>query len=346
MYRLIIEHIIRRILQEEEFKSLGIGSFRGESHTDRINKFVNHIKAGDDIPLKNDKSTKVERVQVVTKADKAEKNTNGTFYSADSSADMEALKKVLPELGSGDQLYLYGTAGKQSITAVVKTPELGGRGKGYQRGSKAEATEIANIQKQIDEFKPAQGGITIVGAGGGIVGIEPVAGNKKADFKFVDEAGNAVAYIQHKSPKHQQMSGVGRDPIRGFKEVQVFAQDVFKVVSESPEKRLEGPYSKAIQDDELKRLAVYGDSEGGPKGVQFYCIGPMELRSLGDNEFKLTVPEGKGRVYTDGQIPDGNEAPTLVATYRAGRNQRVPGSRDVIPDTRIGIYPKNYVSNS
>jgi hypothetical protein len=352
MYRLIIEHIIRRILQEEEFKSLGIGSFRGKSHTDRTNTFVDNIQAGNDIPLRDGKSTKVEKVQVIRKADEAkdkdlEPEEKGTTYLAGNPGDMEALKLVLPELNAGDKLYLYGIDKKKhSITTVTKTSELGGRGKGYQRGSKAEATEIANVQKQIDEFKPEQGGITIVGAGSGIVGIEPVAGNKKADFKFVDEAGNAVAYIQHKSPKHQQISGIGRDPIRNFKEVQAFAQDVFKIVSESPKKRLEGPYSRAIQDDELKRLAVYGDPEGGPKGVQFYCIGPMELKSLGDNEFKLTVPEGKGRVYTDGQIPDGNEAPTLVATYRAGRNQRVPGSKDVIPDTRIGIYPKNYVSNS
>ena len=342
MYRLIIEHIIRRILQEEEFKSLGIGSFRGESHTDRTDKFIGYLSSEKPTPItfKDGKTEIVTSIKIIKKGEK-----KPTEY--DPKTQAEELKLILPELGAGDRLYLVGASGvEHSITTVTKTPELGGKGKGYQRGSKAEATEIANIQKQIDEFKPAQGGITIVGAGGGIVGIEPVAGNKKADFKFVDEAGNAVAYIQHKSPKHQQMSGVGRDPIRGFKEVQVFAQDVFKVVSESPEKRLEGPYSKAVQDDELKRLAVYGDSEGGPKGVQFYCIGLMELRSLGDNEFKLTVPEGKGRVYTDGQIPDGNEAPTLVATYRAGRNQRVPGSRDVIPDTRIGIYPENYVSNS
>ena len=72
----------------------------------------------------------------------------------------------------------------------------------------------------------------------------------------------------------------------------------------------------------------------------------MELKSLGDNTFKLTVPEGKGHVFTGNEIPEGGEAPTLVATYRAGRNQRVPGTTLSIPDTRIGIYPKNYVSKS
>jgi hypothetical protein len=346
MYRLIIEHIIRRILREGEFTNLGIGSFRGDSHTDRTNAFVDRIQAGGDIPLKNDKSTKVEKVQVITRADKAKKNTDGTFYSADSSTDMEALKKVLPELGAGDQLYLYGTAGKQSITTVVKTPELGGKGKGHQRGSQAEAAEIANIQKQIDEFNTDKKGISIVGAGDGIVGIQKVEGVQKADFKFIDAQGNAVAYIQHKSPKHQQMSGIGRKPIRDFEEVQAFAQKVFDIVNKSPEKRLKGPYSEPVKDSELKKLAVYGNPQEGPKGVQFYCIGPMELKSLGEGIFKLTIAKGKGFVFTGDEIPDGNEAPTLVATYRAGRNQKVPRSKDVIPDTRIGIYPKSYVSNS
>ena len=346
MYRLILEHIIRRILQEEEFRSLGIGSFRGASHKDRTDIFVDHIIAGDDIPLKSGKSITVDRVQVITKVDKAEKNTDGTYYSADSSEDMTDLKAVLPTLGAGDRLYLHGAGGKYSITTVTKTPELGGKGKGYQRGSEVEAAEISNIQKQIDEFKPEQGGITIIGAGDNIVGIEPVTGNKKADFKFVDDQGNAVAYIQHKSPKHQQMSGIGRDPIRNFKEVQEFAQEVYDTVMASKDKRLQEPKQKSIESEELKKLAVYGNSEEGPRGVQFYCIGPMELKSLGENRFELTVPKGAGHVYTGDQIPEGNEAPTLVATYRAGRNQRVPDTKLVIPDTRIGIYPANYVSTS
>ena len=352
MYRLILEHIIRRILQEEEeFKSLGIGSFRGKSHEDRTNKFVDHIIAGEDIPLKNGKSTKVIKVQVVTKADRErdrdlKPEERGAFYQASSSSDMNALKLVLPRLGAGDQLYLYGADGKHSITAVTKTAELGGKGKGYQRGSEVEAAEISNIQKQIDEFKPEQGGITIIGAGDNIVGIEPVTGNKKADFKFVDDQGNAVAYIQHKSPKHQQMSGIGRDPIRNFKEVQEFAQEVYDTVMASKDKRLQEPKQKSIESEELKKLAVYGNSEEGPRGVRFYCIGPMELKSLGENRFELTVPKGAGHVYTDDQIPEGNEAPTLVATYRAGRNQRVPGTKLVIPDTRIGIYPASYVGKS
>ena len=338
MYRLIIEHIIRRILQEGEFTNLGIGSFRGASHQDRIDKFVNFLANGTPIPLKKGESSVINKVEIT-------KDGETTTY--DPTTQSEELKQILPTLKAGDRFYLYDKKGlKHSITTVTKTPELGGKGKGHQRGSGIEAAEIANIQKQIDEFKPEQGGITIVGAGDGIVGIEKVEGMQKADFKFVDEQGNAVAYIQHKSSKHQQMSGIGREPIKNFEEVQKFAQEVFDIVDKSPEKRLKGPYSKAIADPELKKLAVYGNPQEGPKGVQFYCIGSMQLKSLGDNKFKLTVPEGEGHVFTGSEIPEGSEAPTLVATYRAGRNQKVPNTKNIIPDTRIGIYPANYVGKS
>ena len=338
MYRLIIEHIIRQLLSEEDYTSLGIGSFRGASHKGRTDKFVDYLTNKTPIPLKKGESSTISKVDITK---------DGETTSYNPATQSEELKQILPTLKSGDKFYLYDEKGtKHSITTVAKTPELGGKGKGHQRGSEIEATEVANIQKQIDEFKPEQGGITVIGAGDGIVGIKKVEGMQKADFKFVDEQGNAVAYIQHKSPRHQQMSGIGRDPIKGFEEVQRFAQEVFDIVNKSPEKRLKGPYSRAITDSKLKELAVYGNPQEGPKGVQFYCIGDMQLKSLGDNKFKLTVLEGKGHVFTGDEIPEGSEAPTLVATYRAGRNQKVPGTNNVIPDTRIGIYPANYVNKS
>lgn len=357
MEHLVMENIIRLLLSEAEYTSLGIGSFRGSSHTGRTDKFVDYLANNTPIPLKKGESVTIEKVQIIKKAakeakgndSKKEKNNDpeerGTTYQVNNSSDMEALKAELPYLGAGDQLFLYDTAKvKHSISTVAKTPELGGKGKGYQRGSQAEATEIVNIQKQIDEFNKDGEGITIVGVGPNIVSIQPVTGMQKADFKFVNKAGNILGYIQHKSPKHQQMAGVGRKPFTEFKEVQEFAQKIYDLVQKSPDKRLEKPEYSTIQDPELKRLAVYGEQEEGPRGVQFYCIGPMELKSVSDNSFELTVPKEKGRVYTGNQIPEGDEAPTLVATYRAGRNQKVPGTKLVIPDIRLGIYPKNYIN--
>ena len=336
MEHLVMENIIRLLLSEEEYTSLGIGSFRGSSHRDRTDKFVDYLANKTPIPLKKGEPKIISKVEI-------KKGDETTTY--DPTTQSQELKQILPTLRAGDKLFLYDTSNvKHSISAVTKTPELGGKGKGYQRGSQIEAAEISNIQKQIDEFNKDGEGITIVGVGPNIISIEPVAGMQKADFKFVNKAGNVLGYIQHKSPKHQQMAGVGRKPFTDFEEVQQFAQRVYDTVEKSPSKRLEKPEYSTIQDPELKRLAVYGEQEEGPRGVQFYCIGPMELKSVGDNSFELTVPSGKGRVYTGNQIPEEGEAPTLVATYRAGRNQKVPGTKLVIPDVRLGIYPKNYIN--
>jgi len=336
MEHLVIENIIRLLLSEEEYTSLGIGSFRGSSHKDRTDKFVDYLANKTPIPLKKGEPSIISKVEI-------KKGNETTTY--DPTTQSQELKQILPTLRAGDKFFLYDDSNvKHSISAVAKTPELGGKGKGHQRGSQIEAAEISNIQKQIDEFNKDGEGITIVGVGPNIISIEPVTGMQKADFKFVNRAGNTLAYIQHKSPKHQQMAGVGRKPFTDFEEVQQFAQKVYNTVEKSPSKRLEKPEYQAVEDPELKRLAVYGEQEEGPRGVQFYCIGPMELKSVGDNSFELTVPKGKGRVYTGGEIPGEGEAPTLVATYRAGRNQKVPGTKLVIPDVRLGIYPKNYIS--
>jgi len=331
---LIFEHFIKQLL-EKEYTSLGIGSFRGASHRDRTDKFIDLLKGETPIPLKKGESSIISKVEITK---------DGETASYDPTTQSKELKDILPTLKAGDRLYLIDTNNKKhSITTVTKTPELGGKGKGYQRGTEIESSEVASVQKQINDNNTGEG-ISIEGVAGNVFGIKKVEGVQKADFKLIDKEGNPLAYIQHKSPMHQQMSGIAKEPYSSFPEVQSFAKETYSLVNNSPEKRLSKPYSKSIENDELKALAIYGNPEQGPKGVQFYIIGNIELKSLGNGKFKLTSTGGS--VYTNGEIPEGNEAPTLVATYRAGRNQRVPGSKDVIPDTRIGIYPKSYVSKS
>ena len=331
---LIFEHFIKQLL-EGEYTSLGIGSFRGASHADRVDKFVNYLAKGTPIPLKKGEPSVITKVEITK---------DGETTSYDPATQSKELRDILPTLKAKDKLFLYDDKGiKHSITTVTKTPELGGKGKGYQRGTEIESSEIINVQKQIDDNNTGEG-ISIEGVAGNVFGIEKVGGAQKADFKLVDKEGNSLAYIQHKSPKHQQMSGIGREPYSSFPEVQAFTRKVYKTVISSKDKRLGAPEWSVIEDDKLKTLAIYGNPDQGTKGVQFYIIGNIELKSLGDGRFKLTSTDG--HVFADGQIPEGNEAPTLVATYRAGRNQRVPGTKLVIPDTRIGIYPASYIKAS
>lgn len=340
MNRLIFEHIIRTLL-EEEFTSLNVRSFRGRE--DRLNVFLDALKDGTPIPLTNGKSAVIKQVEILKKG---QEESLPVFTDFKSQKGVDKLKSALRDLNSGDKLYLTDVGDqKHSITAFAKTTELGGKGKGFQRGTEGESLEVSNLQKEIDT-KGGGKGVTIqVGEKiyPGIVRIEKVPGFKKADFRLMDSKENAVIFIQHKSPQHQQMSGIGREPIRSFPEVEKFTQEVYDLVQKSPKKRLEKPYSKPIESEELKTYAIYGVIDGKGNGVHLYSIGRLSLKDVGENRYEIT---STGGTYTYPQPLPVGDTPTLVATYRGGRNQKVIGSKEVIPDTRIGIYPASYVKGS
>lgn len=340
MYRLIFEHIIRTLL-EEEFTSLNVRSFRGREN--RLKVFLNALKAGTPIPLTSGESAVIKQIEILKKG---AKEPLPAFTDFKSEEGIEELKDALRDLNSGDKLYLTDAGDrKHSITAFAKTAELGGKGKGFQRGTEGESLEVSNLQKEIDTKGGGEGVTIQVGdeTYPSIVKVEKVPGFKKADFRLIDSKGNAVIFIQHKSPQHQQMSGVGREPVKSFPEVEKFTREVYDLVQKSPNKRLEKPYAKPIQSEELKTYAIYGVIDSKGNGVQLYSIGTLSLKSVGENKYEIV---STGGTYTYPQPLPAEDTPTLVATYRGGRNQKVIGTKQTIPDTRIGIYPASYVKVS
>lgn len=207
--------------------------------------------------------------------------------------------------------------------------------KGEQRGSKIESEEVASVQQQLDTLGEGEG-VTITIAGKtyeGINKIEKVGGNKKADFQLSNTQGTPVIYIQHKSPKAQQMAGIARPPYSEFSEVKSFVEDVRNSVNEKGE--INKPIFKAITDESLKRLAVYGTLDGNfsVDAVQVYCVGNIELVKSGNNVYTI---EGSTDTFEYPEVPTGNSEPILGATYRLGRNQ------SGIKNVRMGIYPKSF----
>lgn len=208
--------------------------------------------------------------------------------------------------------------------------------KGIIAGEEGERKQEASINDQIKQ----EGAITleIIDAKGnkhrtdGITGFSKVSGNKKADFVFT---GGEKIYVQHKSPSHQQMSGTAKFSHKKYKELNDFIQKVSKSVKNSPDGRLQKPMFEPIKDLELKKLAVYGDQDGTPNGVQVYAIG--DLRLEGEGKVKRLVAS---KIYFYDEIPGGEESPVLGATYRRDRNQYG------IPNVRFGIYPASYFKGS
>ena len=208
--------------------------------------------------------------------------------------------------------------------------------KGEQRGSKIESGEVESVQQQLDELGEGKG-VTIEAAGKlyeGITKIEKVGGNKKADFQLSNSQG-PVVFIQHKSPKAQQMAGIARPPYTDYTDVQNFVKDVQNSVDANDE--ITKPITKKITDESLKQLAVYGtlDASFSVDAVQVYCVGNITLEETrkGTGIYQI---KGSADTFTYPQVPTGNNEPVLGATYRLGRNQA--GVKNV----RMGIYPKSY----
>ena len=225
------------------------------------------------------------------------------------------------------------------VFKVEDTPVSIVHAKGVIAGAEGESKQETNIQDQLKGRK-----ITLVVGSEryeDIDGFRKVTGNKKADFAFTSE-GKDIIYIQHKSPSHQQISGIKKfqntDGSYKFAEIEELVDRTRVEVEKSKENKLTSKVVVPITNPELEKLAVYGYPEDRKDGnfVDAYCVGDIKLEEIGDDTFKLTAPT----IYTYDTVPEGENKPTLVATYRKGRTQ------DGIPNTRFGIYPASYVKGS
>ena len=337
MNHLLLELLIRQILSEEGFTSLNVRSFRGDSHDTRTSKFVDYMKKGTAIPLKKgEDSVVVKSVEVI-------KGGKSTTYDPITQAD--ELKVVLKGLGSGDKLYLYDgevvdedgvskpSGEKYSITAVAKTTEFGGRGKGNVAGGGIEAKQETEMKAKLEGKV-----VTILVSDAEkkqhsykkVNGFDRIPGNKKADFKFTTETEKSI-YVQHKDPKHQQLAGVVRGALSGDDQVQAFIEKVYEEV------KANGPLKKRmiepITDSTKQLLAMYGTANGSfsENAVEMYCIGDMKLEDIEEGIMKLTA----NKIYIYPELP-ADDPIVLAATYRSGRNHKT--KEGLIIDTRIGLY--------
>jgi len=334
MYRLILEHIIRQILQEEEFTNLGVTSFRARPA--RINAFIEHLQTGTAIPLTKGNSAKIKSIEVVKK-DKSK------LEFTDFKGQESELRSALGDLGSGDKMYLTDTNDRvHNISTVVKTPELGGLGKGVQRGGKSEKAQATTIKDALANGSIDLKIVDVNGSEHTLTGVSDfisVGKNTKADFKFVTAEGDV--YVQTKDESHQQLEGVvrsnfARDP-EGHELIKELGRKTKEAISGG---RLVKPVVVPIEDERLQRLAVYGTADetvpSNPSAVTMYFIGNVRVEGN-----VLTA----SKVYYYPYVPE-NDPPVLAATYRGGRNQRMPGEKESLADVRLGVYFQSTISSA
>ena len=208
--------------------------------------------------------------------------------------------------------------------------------KGIQAGGAGETKEVDDLQAQITKEGGKEGVTIQVGKTkyNNITTVGKTKGGRKADF-WLGAGDKKLVYIQHKSPTHQQMAGIAKEPYISYPEVREFTEAVRTEVAQNGP--LKQPVWRAIQDQNLKRLAAYGTTEGvftdNENAVQLYCIGPLKLIPTGNDAFTI----GASEVFTYPEIPTGKDTPFFAATLRNGRSQAG------IEKTRLGIYPQSYV---
>jgi hypothetical protein len=346
MYRLIIEHIIRRILQEEEFTNLGTGAFRGRPG--RVNTFLNKLghKKGvnPEFTLKDGNTVSFTDAKIIksspTVGSGDEKKPKVEFIFSEDPAEFGT---QLEKLGRGDKLSLTGSDGKTyKVSDIAKTTELGGLGKGAQRGAKSEKTQATTIKGAL-ENGPID--LKIIDVTRNEHTLKDVSDfisagkNTKADFKFVTAEGDV--YVQTKDESHQQLEGVvrsnfARDP-EGHELIKELGRKTKEAISGG---RLTKPVIVPIEDERLQRLAVYGTADetvpSNPSAVTMYFIGDVKIENN-----TLTA----NKIYYYPYVPK-NDPPVLAATYRGGRNQRMPGEKESLTDVRLGVYFQSTISSA
>lgn len=220
--------------------------------------------------------------------------------------------------------------GTTKLSSLLKTPEFGAEEKTKRLSHEIQA--LNSLDSQIKELLQGRssiplevGNVTVQAAG-----ARNTPGTPKSDFEIINDKGQPVAWISHKaSPnptKFGQWSGVTK--FANHAEVRAFAQ----AVSPNPPAKKQTAYSRAINDVDLQKKAVYGLNFGsnqfGINNVTSVFFGPIKIEKE-VNKYKLTAAQ---------ELKNGDDfspeyVPVLTARYSSDRNDLG------IPHTRILIYP-------
>ena len=211
---------------------------------------------------------------------------------------------------------------------LLKTPELGGKGKGS--GTAVEDAALSSFSKAVQQAVEESGGLITVVVGNtqyrNIAGVKTQPGFPKSDFNFINASGVPVVFISHKKAA-KKGAGPG-DFIRwgGFTEfkdypdVQQFITKLKSFLEKNGLDRMPNAtnFIKEIQDDELAKKLVYGPDYGkdfGVNNVQIAIQGEVMLKKLKDGIYSLV---GQHQ-YLNGENPEGYYRPILVGKYRSDR---------------------------
>lgn len=275
--------------------------------------------------------------RIRTGADFTLNESNGSKVKLDKSIlkDLSSISHF-DRFKSGNSIVLPTTTGTYiRLTDLYKDSQFSGR---TQATTAQEDAQIIRVNQQLEKIFDKLGTEIIplkVGTTTYQVGLcESTPGTPKCDFHFRGINGY-VGHVSHKAgtgaKAFQQWSGTSQrvEPlIYNHPETQAFINTLKeRFPNGMPPATTVG---RGIQDDNLKKMAVYGSGYGGPKGennVDVTMQGVLNVQSRGQY-YELTCT---GHKLNNGDRITGNYEPVFLAVYKGDRSDHgIKGARVII----------------
>lgn len=179
-----------------------------------------------------------------------------------------------------------------------------------------------------------------------VIGTANIKGTPKADFAIVDTKDKKVGFISHKASggagAFQQYSGISKKANLTFKEIDIFAQKVYKYTGSSAKSGQS--FFMWLKNMDLINMSVFGPDFGkasfNEENCHFIAQGHPKLIKINDDYYELKwtdhlLMNGEGNLLKD------LYKPILAAKFTTGR--RFESGKLVINNLRAGIYPYGFI---
>ena len=367
----MVEDALNSDQRIDEMATLSIPEL--EKYLYRLPKLLDKIKAGDPFEIEKTGGKEVfvlqdpdfiSALELVTKEfeKKAESEKKGALRDAfNNNFPESAFNRYRMPLFPVDHDRTQGWNGDFiALNRLRKTEDFGGEGTRKrlkkQDIAMGQLGEIIAAAIEINEGKPIVLVVPHEERGAtqefkGVIGIEEVAGNPKADFKIVRVGSLPSIYISHKDGATVRSFGQwgGVDPkkagliIANNPEVIEFGRRLKDRIGIAPDGKYYMPqkwtYAKKIKDKMLKYLAIFGPEYsrkgvGSVNNVDYVAQGIFKLNPYEGRrgEYVLSATHLYARSTFEGNFSPAYE-PALVARY--ARDRRSFG----IVGCRCLIYP-------
>jgi len=261
-------------------------------------------------------------------------------------------KSELQKLKSGFSQTRYNTTLKANIKQspitlnypkdFYKTPEFGGKGKGF--GTRAEDRALSNLRNQIEAaMVNEKSGVLHMKIGGKkviVTGVASTPSNPKSDFHLLDDKGKEVAWISHKdgskAKDFQQYGGVTNKVFRASADLEKYLKDVVKASGGALSRGQS--FMRVAKDEDVIKKSVwgidYGKSERGRNNVDEFHQGPMTLSKVGNH---YVIKSNHSDI--NGGIPSGEYKAVYYTRFTSDRgNLGIDNARTMV--TAIGQMAK------